>query len=171
MKSSFFALFSSLFSVSYCRARGFFFFFFFFTLSWFLSPSLFLHHLRFSILQPFPILSTSPSPSADPPHSLLLHSPFIRLPPPSPSLPHSSCSPTITQTEASVSAVFLAGLEDPPHNQTGAKLILPPPDPDWTSAGQANPEHYISYVWTNWFTWPAPLVCNGQPKSTKCTKE
>lgn len=64
------------------------------------------------------------SPSSDPPHSLLLHSLLIHLPPsPPPSL--SSCSPTITQTEASVSAVFLAILKDPPHNQTGAMLILP----------------------------------------------
>lgn len=31
-------------------------------------------------------------------------------------LPLSSCRPTKTQTEASVSAVFLARLEDPPHN-------------------------------------------------------
>lgn len=50
-------------------------------------------------------------------------------------LPLSSCRPTKTQTEASVSAVFLARLEDPPHNQTGAKLILPSHNPDWSSLG------------------------------------
>lgn len=81
----------------------------------------------------------------------------------SPSLPRSSCSLTITQTEASVSAVFLAALEDPPHNQTGAMLILPSPSPDWTSPGQTNTE-YVSYLWTNWLTEPAPLACNGQSK-------
>lgn len=58
-------------------------------------------------------------------------------------LPLSSCRPTKTQTEASVSAVFLARLEDPPHNQTGAKLILPSHSPDWTSLGQTNTKYFI----------------------------
>lgn len=83
-----------------------------------------------------------------------------------PPLPLSSCSPTITQTEASLSAVFLAGLEDPPHNQTGAKLILPSPSPDWTNPGQTNTKYYISYVRMKQFSRAAPLVCNGQLKST-----
>lgn len=40
-------------------------------------------------------------------HSLLLHSLLVHFPLPSHLSPLSSCSPTITQTEASVSAVFL----------------------------------------------------------------
>ena len=66
----------------------------------------------------------------------------------SPPLPLSSCSPTITQTEALVSVVFLAGLEDPPYNQTEAKLIFIFPQP---RLGRSWPDTYlikycISYI-------------------------
>lgn len=71
-------------------------------------------------------------------------------------LPLSSCRPTKTQTEASVSAVFLARLEDPPHNQTGAKLILPSHSPDWTSLGQTNTKYFIWYIWTICFCGLSP---------------
>lgn len=66
-----------------------------------------------------------------------------------PQLPLSSCTATITQAESKCR--FPGWWVDPPHNQTGAELILPSACPDWTSSGQKSTKY------TNWLQQPCRL--------------